>query len=208
MTPGAQHDVGMNPLAPQIEKPVGEPHLLGIFGLGVDRERQRLGFRLDFELPRSPARPRRWSSFGLTVSAERAVTRPVTVTTLSRRSPSAVGEQRRGGVDHALREPVMVAQIDEQQMAVVALAVDPARQPGRVSGIGKAQLPAGMAPISMHCRLIVQIGVANEGYRHGTKIPVKASPAMEPGPVPHPVRFVSLRAIGYGSRCAPRAGRG
>ena len=58
-------------LAPQIEEAVGEPHLLGIFGLGVDRERQRLGL----------GRARRSSaicssispvgSFGLTVSGER-----------------------------------------------------------------------------------------------------------------------------------------
>ena len=46
----AQHDVGVHPLAPQIEKAIGEAHLLGVFGIGIDRERQRLGLRLDFDL--------------------------------------------------------------------------------------------------------------------------------------------------------------
>ena len=38
------------PLAPQIEKAVGEAHVLGIFGLGVDRKRERFGLRLHLNL--------------------------------------------------------------------------------------------------------------------------------------------------------------
>ena len=37
-------------------------------------------------------------------------------------------KSRRIRVGDDLRDPVMVAEVDEQQMAVVALAVDPARQ--------------------------------------------------------------------------------
>ena len=90
ITCDAQHDVGVHPLAPQIEEAIGEPHVLRILGLGIDRERQRLGLRLDFdvgddELDLAGAR------LGLTVSAERATTRPVIVTTLSSRSASATG---------------------------------------------------------------------------------------------------------------------
>ncbi len=39
----AQHDVGMDLITPQIEKAVGEAHLLGVFGVGIHRERQQLG---------------------------------------------------------------------------------------------------------------------------------------------------------------------
>ncbi len=36
-------------LAAQIEEAVFEPHLLGIVGLGIDRQRQRLGLGHDVE---------------------------------------------------------------------------------------------------------------------------------------------------------------
>ena len=88
--------------------------------------------------------------FGLTVSAERSTTRPVNGTTLSSRSRVDRGEQRRRRVDHALGDAVMVAQIDEQQLAVVALAVHPARQPGRAAGVGGAERAAGMGAIGVH----------------------------------------------------------
>ena len=50
MTLRPQHDVGVHALAPQIEKSVGEAHVLRVVGLGIDRKRQRLGRRLDLEL--------------------------------------------------------------------------------------------------------------------------------------------------------------
>ena len=44
----------------------------------------------------------------------------------------------------------MVAQIDEQQLAVIALAVYPAGQPRGLPRIGEAQRAAGMAAIGVH----------------------------------------------------------
>src|SRR6267378_36959 len=41
----------------------------------------------------------------------------------------------------------MVAQIDKEQLAVVALAVDPPRQPGLPTGISKPQRSASVGPI-------------------------------------------------------------
>ena len=60
------------------------------------------------------------------------------------------GERRRAGGEHALGDAVMVAQIDEQQAAVVALGVHPAGQAGRVPGIGGAQGATGMSAIGVH----------------------------------------------------------
>jgi hypothetical protein len=44
----------------------------------------------------------------------------------------------------------MVAQIDEEKVAVIALAVNPARKPDRSAVVGKAQLAAGMRAIGVH----------------------------------------------------------
>ena len=41
----------------------------------------------------------------------------------------------------------MIAQVDEQQVAVVALAMHPARQPGRLADMCGAQLAAGMGAV-------------------------------------------------------------
>jgi len=46
----AQHDVRMDRLAPEIEEAVFEPHVLGIIGVAVDREGQRLGLGLQRQL--------------------------------------------------------------------------------------------------------------------------------------------------------------
>ena len=50
-------------------------------------------------------------------------------------------ERRVGDVGDDLGEPEMVAQIDEQQIAVVALAVDPARQLDPLADLGGASAP-------------------------------------------------------------------
>ena len=44
----------------------------------------------------------------------------------------------------------MVAQIDEQELAVIALAVHPARQSGGDAGIREAERAAGMGTIGVH----------------------------------------------------------
>ena len=53
-------------------------------------------------------------------------------------------ECRAVGVGHHLREPVMVAQVDEQHAAMVADAVAPARQPHDLADIAVAKRAAGM----------------------------------------------------------------
>jgi hypothetical protein len=46
----------------------------------------------------------------------------------------------------------MVAQINEQQAAVVALAVNPAGQAGLRTGVGSAQGATGMRTINVHVK--------------------------------------------------------
>ena len=66
--------------------------------------------------------------FGLTVSPSRITTLPSMRTTHSARTFSAAAKAGVARIDHALGEPVMVAQIDEQQPAMVAHAMHPARK--------------------------------------------------------------------------------
>ena len=63
-----------------------------------------------------------------TVSGVRATTLPVSVSTHSERARIHRGEGRRIRLDHALGDAVMVAQVDEDQPAMIAPAIDPARQ--------------------------------------------------------------------------------
>jgi hypothetical protein len=44
----------------------------------------------------------------------------------------------------------MVAQINEQQLAVIALSVHPARQPGGNAGLAKAERATVMGAIGVH----------------------------------------------------------
>ena len=59
--------------------------------------------------------------------------------------------RRTVGIGHNLRDAIMIAQIDEQEIAVVALAVNPARQAGSFADMGRAQFGAFMRTISMLC---------------------------------------------------------
>ena len=86
----AQHDVGVDLLAAQVEVAVFEPDFLGIILLAGDRHRQLGRRRLDRRPRRREPRSRRSARLGFTVSGERATTSPSTVTTDSTRSRSSV----------------------------------------------------------------------------------------------------------------------
>ena len=53
--------------------------------------------------------------------------------------------RRVGRVEHDLRDAVAVAQVDEQPAAVVAVAVDPAAEGGRLADVVDAKFAAGMS---------------------------------------------------------------
>ncbi len=55
--------------------------------------------------------------------------------------------RRVGPVDHDLGDPVTIAQVEEDQLAVVATPVDPAGQTGVAAGIGSPKLAAGVAAV-------------------------------------------------------------
>ena len=120
------HDVGVQALAPEIEEPVSEPRVFRIVRLAEHRQRQLLGLRqhldgLDPDL--DPAgrqigidRLRR-ARHHLAVDAHH----PFGL------EPLGLLEGRRMRVGHRLGQAVMVAEVDEQQPAMIAHAMHPAR---------------------------------------------------------------------------------
>ena len=139
----------MHGLAAQIEEAVAQPGLLGKVALGVDLQRQRLG--------------RRFHDQGLGDQLDLAGREPGVDRLLAARHDPAgdrqhalqpdglgLGEERVLGLEHDLGDAVVVAQVDEQQLAVIALAVDPPGQPDLLADVGRAQLAAVVGAIGMH----------------------------------------------------------
>ena len=115
----------MNLVAPQIEEPVPQPLLFGNLLRAGHLKRQRLGGRQHLEpIGHHLDAPGRQRRIDVLVGAG---------DDLARHADHALqlhglgGLERVGvGREHDLRHAVVIAQVDEQQMAVVALAVHPA----------------------------------------------------------------------------------
>ena len=139
----------MDFIAPEVEVAVAQPQLLGRGGLTGDRERQNGRGRLHGEC------------FGPQLHLSGGQTR------IDRGAFAAddgaghrhhaldaqrvgLGEGGRAGGKDNLRQAVMVSHVKEQQAAMVALAMHPARYPGGVAGVGRAQLVASMGAVGMH----------------------------------------------------------
>ena len=150
----AQQHVGVQTLAAKVEVAVFEPDILGIFGIAGDRHRQFRGGRLDvdgacddLDLAGRQLRVHHVGRPGNDLAGHRHHRFD------AQRFEGA--KHRAVGVGDDLGNPVMVAQIDEQQPAMVALAVDPARQPHRVPDVGGAQLGAAMSAVGVHGLLVI-----------------------------------------------------
>ena len=72
------------------------------------------------------------------------------MTTDSTPNPIERLERSRVGVGDDLRDSIMIAQINKQQMTVVAFAMNPPRQASSLSDIVEAQFGAGMCSIGVH----------------------------------------------------------
>jgi hypothetical protein len=105
------------------------------------------------------------------------------------------GKRRRAVGKHDLGQAVMVAQIDEQQAAMVALAVHPAGQACLAAGIGGAQGAAGVGAVGMHSGL-------KKKDRPGA---LPLDPAGVKGP-PYPHYLILRGAVGKPVPVFPKAG--
>jgi hypothetical protein len=133
-------------LVAEIEEPVAETQVLRRLRVGVHGERHLLGVAQHLDL------------------ADRELDRAGREVRIHgvRRAPLDLAAERDDGlelerfhlledrardVDHALRETVVIAQIHEQELPVVALAMDPAGEPHLLAGVRLAQLTTGVAAV-------------------------------------------------------------
>ena len=137
------------PGAAEVEKTVAQPHLLAVVaiavhfqGKGVALSQHFAGVDAEFDLTGREALVARLLGTPLDLSgdADHGLE--------AERGDFA--EARRAGLDHALGQAVMVPQVHEQEIAMVPLAMDPARQPSLGAGIGGAQFAACVGAIGMH----------------------------------------------------------
>ena len=136
-------------LAPQVEEAIAQPCLFGEVRVARDLKGEWLGARQHGQLAHGKLDRARGEAG---VDGVRRTGHDLARHLDHRLRPQRVclGKYRAGGVDHALRQPVVVAQIDEDEVAVVALAVNPPRDAGGLAHVTRPQLPAGMRPIRMH----------------------------------------------------------
>ncbi len=139
----------MERLAPQIEVAVGETDLLRIVGLAEHGQREFRGLgehigaahpHLDLAGGQVRVHRLRRPGHDLTVDAHHAL--------------RAQGVERLeagiAGMGDELCQAVVIAKVDEQQAAVITLAVDPAGKAHGPAGVGEAQLAAGVGAIGVH----------------------------------------------------------
>ena len=144
-----QHDVVVQAVAPQVEEAIGEARFLGVVLVAEHRQRQLVRGaehldrgRIDLDLARRQLR----------VHEARVAQLHPAVDADHRLGPQPF-QRREGGrvaVGDHLGDAVVVAQVDEQDAAVIADAMHPARQADLVARVLGSQLAASMRAIGVH----------------------------------------------------------
>ena len=138
----------MQRLAAQVEEAVLQPEVLGVVGLAEHGHRQLLGRRQHLDL-----RGKHLDLAGRQLWVERALGAHAD---LAVDADHPLGAHRLGGLEggavgvgYHLGQAVVVAQVDEQQAAVIAHAMHPAGQPDSAADVGFAQRSAGVRAIAV-----------------------------------------------------------
>ena len=196
----AAHHVGVHALAPEVEEAVAEPDLLAIVVLAVDRQRQGLGGVLHLKLGDADLDPagRELGVHGLFVAGDHRAGQRRHGLRLERRHRV---EQRLAGLRHALGDAVMVAQVHEDEMAVVAHPVDPAGEAHVPADIGRPERAAAVRSVSMHGGSPVERGV-ERGARTGPEQRMEAADLSSAAALP--AAPPALNAGSRGPRRFPR----
>ena len=152
ITDAAEHDIGVQTLAAQIEEAVAQPDVLGIFGLAEHRERQfvRGGLHLDLlgdDLDRAGGE--------IGIGRFRAARHHGAGHGDDGFGPQGVEQRQRRALrlGDDLGDAVMIAQIDEQHAAVITLAVDPAGQANGLADGARVERGAIVGSVGVHGRL-------------------------------------------------------
>jgi len=145
----AQGHVALQLLAAQVEVAVFEPRLFGIFLIAEHHERQ-LGGRAqhfhiadeDFDFARR--------DLGVHQIRIACFDVPVDTDAPFRAHFLDLGEHRAIGIAEHLRDAVVIAQVDEQNTAMIAHPVNPARQADGFADVIFGQSGTSMAAIGVH----------------------------------------------------------
>ena len=147
--PGALDDVPVQRFAPEVEKAVLQADVFGIFGFAEDRQRQLLGHRQDLDLA-----GKNLDLAGRQVGVDRLGGSRLDRTVDAHDPLAAQGlgglEGRGIRIGDNLGHAIVVAQVDEEQAAMVADAMDPAGQADIGSDIGLPEGGAGVAAVTVH----------------------------------------------------------
>ena len=145
----AQANLALHLLAPQVEVPVTQADLLARIFVGIYLQRQHLGARLQLGLIYGDL------DLACGKAAVHGLRGPLDHRPGHRQhafDPRRLEQREQWAryIDHTLREAETVAQIDEKQLAMIALAVNPTGQADHLPGIGQAQRAAIVTTIGMH----------------------------------------------------------
>ena len=185
----ALHDVLVQGLATKIEEAVLQAQVFRVVRLAEYRHRQLLGRRQHLDLGGEQLH-----LAGRQLGVDRALgarahlsvdaDHPFGAHRLRRLEGGAVG------IGDDLRDAVVIAQVDEQQAAVVAYAVHPARQAHAMTDVGRAQSPAGVRAIA------VQPGATLRRLRLTSSLRLSHRAARSRAAICHGVGGKSARARG------------
>ena len=145
----APHHVLVHALAPEVEEAVAEPHLLAVVVLAVDGQRQGLGGVLHLERGDADLdlAGRDLGIHRLLVARDHRAGHRHHGLGLERRHRV---EERLTCLGDALGDAVVVAQVHEDEVAVIAHPMDPAGEAHGGADIGRPERAAGVGTKSMH----------------------------------------------------------
>ena len=152
----------MQLLAAQVEKAVAEPRVLGIGLVAENRQREIARRTEHFDLLHINLDQPGWH-LGVLGPGGPHAHEAVDAHDEFGAQLFGVPEGRRVGIDHALRQAVMIAQVDEQQAAMVAAAVAPAGKAHGLPDLGEAERAASVGAVSMHGGFVFCRGWATPG---------------------------------------------
>ena len=175
------HDVPVELLAAKIEEAVGEPGLLGIFLVAEHRHRQFARRRQHLDLLHEHL-----DRAGRQVRIHR-FRRPRLDLAVDPDHPLGAHLLRRiegGGIriGHHLGQAVVVAEVDEQQSAVVADAVHPAGEADGLADVLGAERAAGLRAVTVHrdsSRLLAEIGPFGRAEKRMARRPCQEGAATK-----------------------------
>ena len=146
----------MNFFTPEIEKTVTQPHFFAIVAVAVHFQRKRFGGPENFA-GRDPQLYVAGRQIGVFSVAGPLLDFSGDADHRFQTQRFELRKYVRFNIDHALGQPVMIAEVDKQQIAVIALPVNPPGQAGLCPGVPGAKFSAGMGAVSMHVRTFVRI---------------------------------------------------